>query len=187
MTNEISPAARHQDTLRWYAVHTQPSAEPRAQRNLERQGWRCYCPRLARTVRSGRRMMTRLQPLFPGYVFIECDPDASRWQSVDSTFGVKGIVKTGDRPAPLPKGVVETLIAMADSAGTTNFASKLSEGENVQFVAGPLTGLIGKLAHLDPTGRITVLLQLLGSETPIRGYASEVVPTSGRLTQPEAL
>ena len=163
--------------LRWYAVSTQPNSEQRAQLNLERQGWRCFCPQISRTTRSGRRMVTRLRPLFPGYLFIYLDPTASRWRAVASSFGVRGIVKSGDLPAPLPPGVVETLIGMADAAGQVTFASALAEGENVQFVAGPFVGLIGKLQHLDAAGRVTVLLDLLGRDTPIRGYATEVAPT----------
>jgi transcription elongation factor/antiterminator RfaH len=163
--------------LRWFAVNTQPNAEPRAQVNLERQGWTCFCPRMARTVRSGRRLMTRLRPLFPGYIFVHLDPSTSRWRTVDSTFGVRGIVKSGDMPAPLPIGVVETLREMADQRSKVSFASALTTGETVQFVSGPLTGLMGKLEQLDATGRITVLLELLGRETPIRGFASEVMPT----------
>ena len=137
--------------LRWFAVNTQPNSEQRAQVNLERQG----------------------------YIFVTMNPAQSRWRSVDGTFGVRAIVKSGDLPAPLPVGVVETLIAMADGAGKVSFASSLNPGQDVRFLSGPLAGLIGRLEHLDAAGRVTVLLDLLGRATPIRGHASELAPSSG--------
>lgn len=168
--------AEAQTNMRWFAVNTLPHAEPRAIANLERQGWRCFCPQVLRTTRSGRRMMTRLRPLFPGYAFLQMDPLRSAWRSVDGTSGVRHIVKAGDRPVPLPEGIVETLMAMTDSGGKLSFASSLSAGDNVRFLAGPFSGLVGKLAHLDAAGRITVLLDLLGRETPTKGFVAEVSP-----------
>lgn len=164
--------------LRWYAVNTHPNSETRAVTNLERQGWHCFCPNIARSSRYGRRVTTRMKPLFPGYVFIHLDTATSRWRAIDSSSGVRGIVKVGEQPAPLPEGIVEALIAMTDSGGKVTFASTLEEGDSVRFVAGPLTGMIGRLEQLDASGRVTVLMQLLGRDTPIRGYASEVAPSS---------
>lgn len=164
---------------RWFAVNTQPNSELRAQVNLERQGWRCFCPQVSRTTKSGRRMTTRLRALFPGYIFVNLNLSQSRWRSVDGTFGVRAIVKAGDLPAPLPVGVVETLIAMSDETGRVSFASRLSPGEDVRFQSGPFAGLIGTLEQLDAAGRVTVLLDLLGRATPIKGHASELAPSSG--------
>lgn len=129
------------------------------------------------TIRSGRRLLSQFRPLFPGYVFILLDPAHSRWRAIDSSFGVRAIVKSGEFPAPLPEGCVETLIAMSKTNEVLTFATLLNPGENVKFLSGPFAGLIGKLEHLDGAGRITVLLDLLGRSTPIRGSASEVVPT----------
>ena len=166
------------DDARWFAVNTLPNSEARALLNLGRQGWRCFCPLVSKTTRSGRRSTTRLKPLFPSYLFVNLDPKQTRWRSVDGTFGVRALVKAGEMPAPLPQGIVETLIAMSDSDGRVTFASALRTGENVQFLSGPFAGLIGKLEHLDAAGRVTVLLDLLGRATAVRGQASEVAPAT---------
>jgi transcriptional antiterminator RfaH len=165
--------------LKWYAVNTLPNSEQRARVNLERQGWHCFCPWVSKTTKSGRRMTTSLRALFPGYIFVTMNPAQSRWRSVDGTYGVRAIVKAGDLPAPLPAGVVETLIAMTDEAGKVSFASSLNPGQDVHFLSGPLAGLIGRLEHLDAAGRVTVLLDLLGRATPIKGHASELAPHNG--------
>ena len=159
---------------RWFAVNTLPGNEDRARINLDRQGWPCFCPQVSKTTRSGRRLMTRLRPLFPGYIFISLDPRHARWRSVDSTFGVRAIVKSGDTPAPLPVGWIEALQEITGSDGRVNFAPTLRPGENVTFMSGPFAGLIGRLEHLDAAGRVTVLLDLLGRTTPIKAQASEL-------------
>lgn len=163
---------------RWFAVNTLPGNEERARVNLERQGWPCFCPRVSKTTRSGRRLMTRLRPLFPGYLFVSLDPQQSRWRAVDSTFGVRSIVKSGDAPAPLPVGCIEALQQIADAQGKVSFATSLRRGEDVTFLSGPFAGFIGRLEHLDASGRVTVLLELLGRTTPIHGQATDVRPAS---------
>lgn len=168
----VAPA----EVARWFAVNTHPNSERRAQTNLERQGWPCFCPVIEKTTRSGRRLLTQARPLFPGYLFISLDPLHARWRAVDSSFGVRALIKNGEAPAALPVGCVETLIAMADAEGRVTFASALSPGDNVTFMAGPFAGLIGRLEHLDPQGRVTVLLDLLGRATTIRGRASDLRP-----------
>lgn len=162
--------------MRWFAVNTHPNSEGRAQTNLERQGWTCFCPVIDKTIRSGRRLLTQARPLFPGYLFVSLDPLHARWRAVDSSFGVRALVKSGEAPAAMPVGCVETLMAMADERGRVSFTSTLREGEDVTFMAGPFAGLMGRLHHLDAQGRVTVLLDLLGRATTIRGNARDLRP-----------
>lgn len=161
---------------RWYVVNTHPYAEKRAVTNLERQGWPCFCPLVSRTSRQGTRLLTQLRPLFPGYVFVSLDPGRSRWRSVDSSFGVRSIVKHGDLPAPLPEGCVDALMKMSDGDGVFSFASRFSLGDRVQFLSGPFSGFVGSLETLDPQGRIVVLLDLLGRQSRVRAAVTEIAP-----------
>lgn len=124
-------------------------------------------------------MVAHLGPFVPGYIFAELDPAISRWRSVDSTFGVRCIVKSGELPAPLPQGIEETFMEMADASGRATFSSRLRTGEIVNFVSGPFSGLMGTLERLTDAGRVTVLLDLLGGKTPTGGNTTEVIPVSG--------
>jgi transcription antitermination factor NusG len=96
---------------RWYAVHTLPFAEARAERQLHRQGFRTFQPKRHKTVRHARRLSTVEAPFFPRYLFIVLDLAHHQWRSVNGTFGVSRLVMRGDQPDPLPRGVVEALIA----------------------------------------------------------------------------
>jgi transcriptional antiterminator RfaH len=163
----------------WYAVNTHPHSEKRAQDNLNRQGWTCFCPLITRTHRVGRRLSSRPSPLFPGYLFVSFDPSRSQWRSIDSTFGVRRIVKACDTPTRLPAGIVEAFQAMLNDSGEVDFSLKMREGARVQFTQGPFAHLIGTLEHLDRNGRVTVLLDILGRVSQVKASAKDLFPIDG--------
>jgi transcription elongation factor/antiterminator RfaH len=161
---------------RWFAVNTHPAAEQKACMHLENQGWQTFFPKIARTLRSGRRTKTELRPHFPGYVFIRLDLGRDQWRAVDSTIGVRRLVKNGDTPASVPSGIVEALQDMALDNGQIVFTSDLRCGDKVKFLTGPFAEMIGALERLDSKGRVMVLLDLLGRSTHVTGRAAELQP-----------
>ncbi len=62
----------------WYAVNALPSQEARAEVNLLRQGYRVWCPAVAKVRRHARRKETVREALFPGYLFVALDLDTER-------------------------------------------------------------------------------------------------------------
>ena len=106
---------------RWFAVNSQPKREWRAQAQLVNQGFRVFMPKRLKTVRHARKLTTVLAPLFPRYLFVALDLAQHRWRSVNGTFGVCSLVMVGERPQPVPRGVVEAMIAATDSEGRLVF------------------------------------------------------------------
>lgn len=160
----------------WFAVNTLPRSEARARANLERQGFACFSPLLSTTNRSGRRLLTRLFPLFPSYIFVALNLQQPGWRSVDSTYGVRGLVKQAGCPSPLPSQYVQALQDMTNEHGIFSFSSHVEVGDNVRFLRGPLTGFIGTLEQMDSHGRITVLLTLLGHASRVKATAGDIAP-----------
>ena len=161
---------------RWFAVNTHPRAEGRATENLRRQGFVNFYPFVTKSLRSGRRSYTGTGPLFPSYIFVQLDPGRAPWRAIESTFGVRAIVKAGGSPAAMPGGVVDALMAMSDENGLFSFRAQLTPGDAVRFLGGPFAGLVGTLESMDGQGRIMVLLNLLGRATRMRAMASDVSP-----------
>jgi transcriptional antiterminator RfaH len=180
MSRDVRAGARseHASTSSgyWYAVNTHPHSEKRAQDNLQRQGWTCFCPMLTRTHRVGRKLSSRPSPLFPGYLFVNFDPSRSQWRSIDSTYGVRRIVKACDTPTRLPTGIVEAFQAMLNDDGEVDFSLKMREGARVQFTQGPFAHLIGTLEHLDRNGRVIVLLDILGRVSHVKASVKDLFP-----------
>jgi transcription elongation factor/antiterminator RfaH len=174
-------AARHQPGVlaeceRWYAVHTLPFAEARAEGQLHRQGFRTFQPKRLKTVRHARKLSTVEAPFFPRYLFIVLDLTRHQWRSVNGTFGVSRLVMRGDQPHPVPPGVVEALIERADARGILQLAHKLQVGGPVRLMAGPFAEQLAILADLDDSGRVRVLLDILGRQVAISTAANNVLP-----------
>lgn len=147
---------------RWYVVQCQPNKEAMALVNLQSQGFRTFMPQIVRTVRHARRTRTVKVPLFPRYLFTPLNLDRIRWRCINGTLGVVSFIMGGDRPKPVPEGVVEGLAAMADDDGAVNFGERLEIGGNVRVLAGPFADQLGHLIHLDDKGRAQVLLEIMG-------------------------
>jgi transcription elongation factor/antiterminator RfaH len=153
---------------RWYCVRAQPRKESLAVLNLKRQGFRTFLPRLTKTVRHARKTRTVQAPLFPGYLFTPLDPDRRQWRPINGTFGVQGLIMEGDRPQPVPPGVVEAILALAAAPGsadweTVDWGQRLEPGGKVRILTGPFADQLGTLGSLDDHGRARVLLEIMGA------------------------
>lgn len=148
---------------RWYAVHTLPRSEAMAEAHLTRQGFRNFLPRVLGTRRHARRIETIRVPLFPRYGFVSLDLMRDRWRSVNGTTGVASLVMAQDRPMPVPRGIVEGLVAAMSADGLVDFDWGFRPGDTVRVTAGPFAGALGELKRLTPSGRVEMLLSLLNA------------------------
>ncbi len=148
---------------RWYVVQTQPRREELAVANLRRQGFRTFLPRLLKTVRHARRTRTVRAPLFPGYLFVPLDIRRRRWRCINGSFGVLSLIMSGERPLPVPHGVVEDLRILTGSGEEVDLGAGLRPGSKVRVLSGPFAELLGTLLELDDRGRARVLLEIMGA------------------------
>ncbi|MDQ0394799.1 transcription termination/antitermination protein NusG [Labrys monachus] len=152
---------------RWYAVQTRAYCEVGADQQLRRQGFVCFLPQVAKTVRHARKLRTVRAPFFPGYLFVGLDLAFDRWRSVNGTFGVARLVMVGDRPIAVPAGVVEALRDLIDETGLVRLDGGLRIGQKVEVTAGPFAQALGELERLDGAGRVRVLLDIMGGKVPV--------------------
>ena len=163
---------------RWYVVHTLPLREQSVQRYLENQQYRTFLPRYIKTVRHARRLKTIVAPLFSRYLFIVLHLRRDRWRSVNGTYGVATLVMQGDNPLPVVSGAVETILASSTSGGEVRFCSEMKPGQRVRLIAGPFAEQLGILEHLDNSGRVLVLLEMMSGRIPVKLKRSDIIPVS---------
>lgn len=161
LANEAEP------DLRWYAASIQPGRSAIAVAHLARQDFRAFLPCRESMVRSGRRLVRRVSPFFPGYIFVSFDVGRTRWRAVNGTAGVRSLVMQGDRPAPVPRGLVEGMIALTGADGLLDVSGGLVAGDKVKLMSGPFADLIGRLDRLDPGGRCRVLIEIMNGVIPV--------------------
>lgn len=152
----------------WYAARAKPKMEELALVNLRRQGFDAFLPRVRRapSPKAKRSPKLALGPLFPGYVFVALDVGRERWRAVNSTLGLLYLVRFGDRPAPLPVGLVERMRALSGADGLVAAEDSLRLGQTAKVVGGAFDGWIGQVQSLaDGQHRVVLLVELMSRAT----------------------
>jgi transcription elongation factor/antiterminator RfaH len=163
---------------RWYVVHTLPYAEKRAQAQLENQKYRVFLPKRQKTIRHARKLSTVVAPFFPRYLFVVLDLSQHQWRSVNGTLGVSSLVMGGDMPCPVPSGIVESMLVLSEPDGLLQLHTNLKIGAPVRFASGPFAEQLGVLDRLDDSGRIRVLLNILGRQVPVCLSRAHALPAA---------
>lgn len=145
----------------WFAVYTKPRQEQVALANLERQSFECYLPM------AGNK--TRRESLFPRYLFLSAIPERQSMDSVRSTRGVVGLVRSGLELTKIPASVIAALKnLMHPTTGLIAIDSdEPSVGDKVKVMDGPLAALEGVFKEHRGASRSLLLLDILGRETAV--------------------
>jgi transcription elongation factor/antiterminator RfaH len=162
---------------RWFLVHTLPKSERKAEFHLSAQGFRSFLPQVRKTIRHARQLKTVSAPLFQRYLFLILNLERDRWLSVRSTVGVASLVTCGGRPAPVPAGIVESLIGRSDG-GLIRLDTSLTVGQSVRVISGPFADFVGTLERLDEAGRVRVLLEMMGTAVPVSLDRTALLPAA---------
>ncbi len=159
--------AIHPNAATWFLAQFKPNSHLIAERNLVRQGFATFLPLQEDTLRRNGKFVTRMRPLFPGYIFVASDDQAQRWRAINSTYGVSRIVSFSGIPAPLPKGFIAALRARCDADGRILPEPEppaFTLGEDVRITVGPFANLIGEILKVSCDRRVVLLLDLLGGK-----------------------
>jgi len=161
----------------WYLVYSKPHKELLARDNLLQQGYEVYLP----MARIRRRRMgkgeTRIEPLFPRYLFIRLNTHTDNWSPIRSTPGVSNLVKFGMYPSTVPDALIELLAERCDEEGIQDVTSaEFRNGEAVRVMEGPMTGLEGVFLAKTSSDRVLVLLDIVGKHTRVSMATEKLEP-----------
>ena len=153
----------------WLLLQVKPRQEMRALENLERQQAQCYCPLIqVEKLSRGKRIHIE-EALFPGYFFINFDPQKSNltYTAIRSSRGVSKIVRFGSDPVKVPESLI---LQMKDcekaSVSSLNAPNLPQKGDTVIIVKGPFKGLQAVYSQMDGQQRSIVLISLLHQQAP---------------------
>lgn len=159
----------------WHLVQLKPNCLRMATHNLQRQGFKTFCPLDEHTRRKGERFETQVRPLFPGYVFVRFDPETTPWRSINYTYGVSRLVCFQPyRPARVPCELVSGLMRRCDETGRLLPPATLKPGDQVKVTAGPFADFIATVETLLPERRVWVLMDILNRPTRVALDPSDV-------------
>ena len=167
-----------QHSEQWYLVYCKPRQESSARRNLERQGYVTYLPRVRQIRRRQEHRVSVVVPMFPRYLFIRLSTETDNWGPIRSTIGVVSLVRFGQAPAAVPQGFVDMLRAREDAEGLQPIVSEpYKAGARVRIMEGGFAGYEGIFLARSGRDRVTVLLEVLGRNTRMNVDLSTIEPT----------
>ena len=162
--NEINRIASRS----WYVVHTKPGNEHRVETNLSNQEIEVFLPLLEVFQDSHGRIMQKIKPLFPNYLFAKLDIDV-HYYKVKWTRGVNKILGIGSEPIPISEKVIQTIKERMGENNLVKLDDRLEEGNLVEFTSGPFKDLLGVFDKKMSDGkRVRVLLSLIGVDVPVQ-------------------
>lgn len=158
--------------ISWYAVHTKNHREARVCDHLMQKTIPAFLPLIEVTRRYRSRRVVRLEPLFPGYLFVqmECmERNPGQWEAVRWTPGVKSILGNDETAVPVPDRVIEAIKAETRDQGFVRPRLGYEPHARVLIRRGPLAGLEGIFDRpLSRWGRVSVLVHIVGQESRIQ-------------------
>ncbi len=164
--------------INWYAVQAKRRNEARVHHHLMQRVIPTFLP-LIETIRRWRsRRIARLEPLFPGYLFVQLehiDANPSQWDLVRWTPGVKSILGSDGTPLPVPDDAVDAIRARVQPLGFVRPGLGFGPSARVFIRRGPLAGLEAVFERqLSGSGRVQVLMQLLGQQRRVQVNAADL-------------
>jgi transcriptional antiterminator RfaH len=164
--------------LRWYVVSTKVNREKHVERNIAHAGIECYLPLLKERTIVRNQIITTINPLFPGYMFVRIDL-AQHYRTVNYARGVRKIVGFGSRPVEVDSAMINAMRSRVTSSETdmVQRPEKLGHGQRVHIQGGPLSGLEAVFVGGMPgRQRAMVLLQALALHARVVIEVDKLVP-----------
>jgi transcription termination/antitermination protein NusG len=162
-------------TTNWYALYVKSRHEFVASGELIRKGKEAFLPSIKRFRQWKDRRKLVDFPLFPGYLFVNIQPNSEEFLNVLKSRGVVSFVSlTPGHPTPVPISEVTSLKLMIESGKELNIYPSLKEGSWVRVKRGPLKSAEGILAKKDDHYMFMVNIKLLGRSIGVKMYADDL-------------
>ncbi|WP_018638486.1 transcription termination/antitermination protein NusG [Parafrankia elaeagni] len=171
----------------WYVVHSYAGYENKVKTNLETRisslNMEDYIFQIevpteeVPVVKNGKRQLVQ-QKKYPGYIYVRMDLTDQSWSAVRNTPGVTGFVGLTNRPSPLRREEVVSILAPAapkEKKVETVKAQEFEVGESVTVMDGPFATLPATISEINlDAQRLKVLVSIFGRETPVELQFNQV-------------
>ncbi|WP_417513648.1 transcription/translation regulatory transformer protein RfaH [Marinobacter sp.] len=157
--------------MTWYALQHKPAQGDRALANLQNQDIACFYPKIqVEKIKAGKRIQ-KLEPLFPGYLFVNLEQTDPAWAKLRSTRGVLRVVSFANKPAAISDDVIRHV---KDSLDSVTQQGGLKQGEAVQLGEGPFEGINAVFQAYDGEERAIVLISFMQKQQCVKVPVSAI-------------
>lgn len=159
--------------MTWYALQHKPAQGGRALEHLQNQDIACFYPKITvEKIKAGKRTQ-KLEPLFPGYLFVNLEQTDPMWAKLRSTRGVLRIVSFANKPAAIPDDVIQHI---KDSLHTVAEQGGIKPGQAVELEDGPFKGISAIFQAYDGEERAIVLISFMQKQQAVKVPISILKP-----------
>ena len=146
----------------WLVVKIKPNSYNLALRNLERQGFETFFPKMKITIKKENKFNNKEVLLFPGYGFVCIDLQNFNWVKINSTYGVSKLLSFNNKPCKIPLDIIIALKNRYENDVNQIINQKLKRGDKIKFDNGPFAELVANIESVDAKNRIYALLNVMG-------------------------
>jgi transcription termination/antitermination protein NusG len=171
----------------WYVVHSYAGYENKVKANLETRIsslnmedfiFQIEVPtEEVPVIKNGKRQL-QLQKKYPGYIYVRMELTDESWSAVRNTPGVTGFVGLTNKPSPLRREEVVSILAPQvpkEKKVETVRAQEFEVGESVTVMDGPFATLPATISEINvDAARLKVLVSIFGRETPVELQFNQV-------------
>lgn len=185
-TTALAGMAEYTIPPQWFVARTQPQAESVAARELARDGFEVFAPRV-KSVRSHGG--TGEAPLFPGYLFLRCAPAEAGQYFFRPGHRIAGWVNFSGVVPPVPDAVVNELQQrVASIMRDGGLWRRYQAGEKVWVIANGLESLAEVVERAkSPQARVKIMLAFMGRLVPGQVPWDNLRPVVNEVGEPARL
>ena len=172
--------------MRWYVLRVASNREEQVRETLMRKVTlealesdigRVVVPvEQVKRIRSGKQKVQK-RKLYPGYVFMEIEPDAEgkisekAWFLIKETVGVGDFVGTEGLPVSMSETDVAKMLSEVEKVGeqtAANIKVDFAKGDVVKIREGAFENFEGAVDSIDTErGVVRVIVTIFGRSTPL--------------------
>lgn len=149
----------------WFVIKTKPTKEELARINYQNQGYKTYLPVIKKKISHSGKKQIVLRPFFPGYLFLNLEPNEYNWASISATRGAIGPLRFGGQYIPVPEWVIEDIKRQEDSSGTISTCNiikkQLKAGSPIKVDFNNQGRVSGTVFSFDGDHNVIILLDIL--------------------------
>jgi transcriptional antiterminator RfaH len=147
---------------KWLVARIKSNSYDLAIRNLERQGFETFFPKMKVTKKKENKFISKDVLVFPGYGFVGVDLQDSYWTKINSTYGVSKLLIFNNKPCEIPFDLIVTLKNRFENKVDPIISENLKKGDIIKFNNGPFVELVANIQSVEEKKRIYVLLEVMG-------------------------
>jgi len=157
--------------MTWYALQHKPAQGDRAVLHLQNQDVACFFPKIeVEKIKAGKRTK-KLEPLFPGYLFVNLEQTDPMWAKLRSTRGITRIVGFANKPAAIDDAVIDHIKASMDKVAEQG---GIKPGQPIELDDGPFKGISAIFQAYDGEERAIVLITFMQKQQQVRVPVSAI-------------